>query len=117
MAAYFRWISPRIEREDVSTEIQDQYPMDLLASWKSFLQREIPDLLSSDAALVALAKSIVYQLFDAGDDAYHGLQDILMRRYGYECVARTWWAEEVRDRSRSTWSTGQMMNTQRGANA
>jgi hypothetical protein len=118
MAAYFRWIMPRNERAGVITEIQDEYPMDLLESWKSFLQKDIPEVLSSDDALVALAKSIVYQLFDAGDDAYHDFQDILMRRYGYECVAQTGWAEEVRDRSRATPGiTVPTTTNQRGANA
>jgi hypothetical protein len=57
-------------------------------------------------------------LFDAGDDAYHDFQDILMRRYGYECVAQTGWAEEVRDRSRATPGiTVPTTTNQRGANA
>jgi hypothetical protein len=47
---------------------------------------------------VTLAKSVVYMSFDAGDDAYHDLQDILMLRYGFESVAEAWWAAEVRDR-------------------
>ena len=63
------------------------------------LTADIYDLLStSNRALAALAKSIVYQSFDAGDDAYHEVQDILMLRYGFECVAETWWAAEVAER-------------------
>jgi len=70
-----------------------------LHEWKACLKADIFDLLSSsNRALVALAKSVVYQSFDAGDDAYHDLQDILMLRYGFECVAETWWAAEVAER-------------------
>ena len=70
--------------------------MDLLEDWRAFLKADVFDLLSSsNRTLVALANSIVYQLFDAGDEAYHDFQDILMRRYGFECVAKTWWAAEV----------------------
>lgn len=96
IAAYFRWSIPRVARESVFTPERDgPYPTDLLDSWRAFLRKEIPDLLSFDAALVALAKSMVYQPFDAGDAAYHDFQDILMRRYGHECVSECWWAEEV----------------------
>jgi hypothetical protein len=101
MAAYFRWIVPRIERESVFTDDESQYPMDLLASWKSFLEREVPELLSSDDALVALARSMVYQLFEEGDRAYHDFQDILMERYGFACVEKTGWATDVAARTRS----------------
>jgi hypothetical protein len=50
--------------------------------------------LERDVA-VALAKSMVYQSFDAGEEAYQDFQDILMRRYGFECVVKTWWAADV----------------------
>jgi hypothetical protein len=102
IAAYFRWTTPRIERGKIDGETAEQETRDLMESWKSFLRREIPDLLRSDAALVALAKSILYQLFDAGDAAYEDFQDILMRRYGFECVETTGWALEVAERVRLT---------------
>lgn len=101
IAASFRWTMPRISRQSIITDDQSQYPLDLLASWKSFLECEIPDLLSADEALVSLVRSIVYRAFDVGDKAYYELQDILMRRYGYECVSQTGWANLVRDRARS----------------
>lgn len=100
IAAYFRWTMPRVSRELVVTDDQSRYPMDLLASWKLYLEREIPDLLSSDDALVSLVRSIVYQSFEVGDEAYYDLQDILMRRYGYECVEETYWAAGVAARTR-----------------
>ena len=100
IAAYFRWTLPRVARKCVATPDEDRpYPMDLLDTWRAFLRKEIPDLLSSNDALVALAKSMVYQLFDAGDAAYHDFQDILMRRYAFECVSRCWWAQEVAARA------------------
>ena len=99
IAAFHRWIMPRVAREPVHDVSEDAYPMDLLNEWRVCLTADIFDLLStSNRALVALAKSIVYKSFDAGDDAYHDLQDILMLRYGFECVAETWWAAEVAER-------------------
>jgi len=95
IAAYFRWTMPRIERRSVLLPEHGPYPMDLLEAWKAFLRKEIPDLLSSDDALVSLAKSMVYQAFEEGDRAYHDFQDILMRRYGFACVEKTYWAADV----------------------
>jgi len=66
---------------------------------------------------VTLAKSVVYMSFDAGDDACHELQGILMLRYGFECVAETWWAAEVRDRVGAAADRAPNTNYQRGANA
>jgi hypothetical protein len=91
--------------------------MDLLEAWKAFLRKEIPDLLSSDDALVSLAKSMVYRAFEEGDRAYHYFQDILMLRYGYECVAGTTWAAEVRDRVGVAADRAPNTTNQRGANA
>jgi hypothetical protein len=100
MAAYHRWIMPRVEREGVIYTSDDTYPMDLLEDWRAFLKADVFDLLSSsNRALVSLAKSMVYQSFDAGEEAYHDFQDILMRRYGLECVAKTWWAADVATRA------------------
>jgi hypothetical protein len=100
MAAYHRWIMPRVEREGVMYTSDDTYPMDLLEDWKAFLRADVFDLLSSsNRALVSLAKSMVYQSFDAGEEAYHDFQDILMRRYGFECVAETGWAADVAARA------------------
>lgn len=115
IAAYFRWISPRVTRPGVDYECDDTYPLDLLQAWRGFLTAEIPDLLSSDRALVALGKSMVYQLFEAGDDAYHDLQDILMLRYGSACVQTTWWAPEVISRTQG--KAGQTTTNTRGAYA
>jgi hypothetical protein len=99
IAAYFRWIMPRVDRKHVYTDDQDKYPTDLLESWKVFLQEDIPGLLASDEALVALARSMVYQAFDVGDEAYHDFQDALMRRYGFACVTETYWAADVAARA------------------
>jgi hypothetical protein len=98
IAAYHRWTMPRVERK-LQRHVGEVYPAGLLDSWLGFLRADIPDLLSSDRALVALTKSIVYRQFDAGDEAYYEFQDILMRRYGHACVAGTWWAAEVAERS------------------
>jgi hypothetical protein len=118
MAAFHRWIMPRVAREPVHDVSEDAYPMDLLHEWKACLKADIFDLLSSsNRALVALAKSVVYKSFDAGDDAYHDLQDILMLRYGFECVAETWWAAEVRDRVGAAADQAPNTTHQRGANA
>ena len=109
---------PRVAREPVHDVSEDAYPMDLLNEWRICLTADIYDLLStSNRALVALAKSIVYQSFDAGDDAYHEVQDILMLRYGFECVAETWWAAEVRDRVGAAADQAPKTTNQRGANA
>ena len=66
---------------------------------------------------MALAKTIVYKSFDASDDAYHDFQDILMLRYGFECVAETWWAAEVRDRVGPAADQAPTTINKRGANA
>lgn len=95
IAAYFRWTMPRVPRRAMILPEQGPYPMDLLEAWKAFLKKEIPDLLSSNDALVSLAKSIVYQSFEEGDRAYHNFQDFLMRRYGFSCVEKTGWAVDV----------------------
>jgi len=118
IAAFHRWIMPRVAREPVYDVSEDAYPMDLLHEWKACLKADIFDLLSSsNRALVALAKTVVYKSFDAGDDAYHELQDILMLRYGFECVAETWWAAEVRDRVGAAADEVPKTTNQRGANA
>jgi hypothetical protein len=117
MAAYFRWTMPRISRGAAFDATDDTYPMDLLDSWRSFLKSDIPDLLSSDEALVALAKCIVYKSFDAGDDAYHDFQDVLMLRYGFACVEKTWWAAEVRDRVGAAADQAPKITNRRGAYA
>ena len=44
-------------------------------------------------------------------------QDILMLRYGFECVAETWWAAEVRDRVGAEADASPNTISQRGANA
>jgi hypothetical protein len=107
-----------VAREPVYDVSEDAYPMDLFYEWKACLKADVFDLLSSsNRALVALAKSVVYQSFDAGDDAYHELQDILMLRYGFECVAETWWAAEVRDRVGAAADQAPNTTQQRGANA
>jgi hypothetical protein len=117
IAAYFRWIMPRIERRSVITTDHGPYPLDLLTSWKIFLRKEIPDLLAADDALVALAKSVVYQSFDAGDHAYYEFQDILMRRYGFACVEKESWAAEVRGRVEAAADQSLERTSQRGAYA
>ena len=117
MAAYFRWTMPRVDRCSVITPDQGPYPMDLLESWRLFLRKEMPDLLSSDDALVALAKSMVYQSFDAGDAAYHDFQDVLMLRYGCACVDECGWAAEVRDRVGAASNYSPKISNQRGAHA
>lgn len=99
IAAYHRWTMPRIERDIVHLQVGGVYPDGLLDSWRDFLRADIPDLFSSDRALVAFMKSMVYQLFDSGDRAYFEFQDILMRRYGYACVSATSWAAEIADRA------------------
>jgi hypothetical protein len=100
IAAYFRWTMPRVARGGVVAPDRDgPYPLELLDAWRAFLREDIPDLFSSDEALVALAKSMVYQPFDEGERAYHDFQDILMRRYGFECVAKTYWAAAVATRA------------------
>jgi hypothetical protein len=60
---------------------------------------EIPLLLSSRDALLAFAKLMLYRNFDASDQAADALHDILMRRYGFECVADVWWAADVAARA------------------
>jgi hypothetical protein len=95
IAAYHRWTMPRIARDCVHLHVGGVYPDGLLDSWRDFLRSEIPDLLSADDALIALTRSMIYRRFEAGDSSYHHFQDILMRRYGRECVAKNWWAEEV----------------------
>jgi len=112
IAAYHRWTMPRVARESVYLHLGEVYPDGLLDSWRNFLRADIPDLLSSDRALVAFAKSMVYQQFDAGDAAYHEFQDILMRRYGYACVAETWWATEVAHRAGVSTNTVATMEVQ-----
>jgi hypothetical protein len=115
IAAYHRWTMPRVAREHVVYKSDDNYPMELLDSWRAFLKTDIPDLLSSNEALVALAKSMVYRNFDAGDRAYFELQDILMRRYGFACVEKTWWAAEVRDRVQAASPEAVQTTNQRGS--
>jgi hypothetical protein len=66
-----------------------------------FLRKEIPDLLSRDDALLSLCKGVLYRNLDASKEADKRLREILMRRYGFECVSKTWWAQEVRDRVRA----------------
>lgn len=96
MAAYYRWTMPRVQRRSVVLpEKHGPYPMDLLEGWKDFLRKEVPDLLSTNEALLSLAKSMVYRNFDEGERAYCDFQDVLMRRYGFECVAQMYWAEDV----------------------
>jgi hypothetical protein len=99
IAAYFRWTMPRIARPSVYDRSAADYPMDLLDAWRDFLRREIPDLLSGRDALVSLCKLILYRYFDASDGPRAEFHDILLRRYGHECVTRTWWAAEVAART------------------
>jgi hypothetical protein len=99
IAAFHRWTMPRVARRLVSRSEADAYPMDLLDSWRGFLSREIPALLSSRDALLAFAKLMLYRNFDASDQAADALHDILMRRYGFECVTDVWWAADVAARA------------------
>jgi hypothetical protein len=99
IAAYFRWTTPRIARPWVHDPSSADYPTDLLEAWRGFLRRDIPDLLYGRDALVSLCKLILYRNFDASDGPRAEFHDVLMRRYGHECVTRTWWAAEVAART------------------
>jgi hypothetical protein len=99
VAAYFRWTMPRIEREAVCDRSAPDYPFDLLDAWTGFLRKEIPDLFASRDTLVAICKTILYRHFDASDGPWDQLRDILMRRYGYECVSKTCSADAVAARA------------------
>lgn len=99
LAAYHRWRMAQVRRDPVWTHLGQVYPDGLVESWRDFLRCEIPALLNHDDVLVALTKSMVYQQFEEGDRAYFDFQDAIMRRYGYRCVARCAWAEDVAKRA------------------
>jgi len=94
IAAYFRWTMPRVTREEV-LPTEPGYPRDLLHAWREFLLRDIPELFRKREAAIALTRMVLYDNFDFSDPARDALHRILFERYGYECVANTWWAPEM----------------------
>jgi hypothetical protein len=95
IAAYYRWTMPRVRRRVVVHEAGKPYPYDVVDQWRAYLRRDIPELLAAPEATVALAKLILYRNFDASDAARDAFHRILFERYGYACVAKTWWAAET----------------------
>lgn len=94
IAAYFRWTMPRVTREAVQRD-DPAYPRDLLEAWRNFLLQDIPDLFRSREAAMAIPRMVLYDNFDFSDGARDAFHRILFERYGYDCVAETWWAPEM----------------------
>jgi hypothetical protein len=93
LAAYYRWTQTRGARQDL-LEDPDARRLVLLDNWRTWIGRELRVLLEDDEVLVTNAKLILYRQFDASDRAGEALDVMLIERYGFDCVARTWRARD-----------------------
>jgi hypothetical protein len=98
IAAYFRWTMPRVVRDCVLPDDAEQYPFELLYAWHAFLMRDIPAWLEAPEPALAIARRVLLQSFEEGDEAADELHRLLFERYRYECVSKTWWAAEKAQR-------------------
>jgi hypothetical protein len=60
--------------------------------------RDIPAWLEAPEPALAIARRILLQNFEEGDEAADELHRLLFERYRYECVSKTWWAAEKAQR-------------------
>lgn len=90
MAAYFRWlmrsVGPLPFRDRTPTCAWSYW----VQAWSDFLCWETADLLESPGVLLALCKTVLYRHFDVSDKVAAELDMLLIKRYGMDCVAKTW---------------------------
>lgn len=89
IAAYYRWCRLRDGQRSATCE-KDARRLELLAGWRDWIAQELKTLLDSDAIALACSKVILYRHFDASDRWGEALDAMLVERYGFECVAKTW---------------------------
>jgi hypothetical protein len=108
IAAYYRWQ----RRSEPVPDLQDPVARaHYLKDWRDYLLREIPALMRNDELLLSFAKMMLYRYLDASDEPSDRFDELLVERYGFECVALTWRSKKPRlvaAASRASQNAGQM---------
>ena len=87
IAAYYRWCR---RHEPLLTGDEAANRTHYLREWRDYLRKEIPALMDVDEIALEFGRLLLYRNFDASDRAAGRLDELLVERYGFECVAQTW---------------------------
>jgi hypothetical protein len=90
IAAHYRWIMRKSGPLPFRCREGDYVRRYWINAWRDYLCWELPDLLDEPGVLLALCKAVLYRQFDASDKPAAELDQLLIKRYGMECVAKTW---------------------------
>jgi hypothetical protein len=98
IAAFYRWTVRGVQPPAFAARGPRYLRLYWLSQWRSYLNHELPDLLAQPGVLTAICRTVLYRHFDTADKSAAELDQLLINRYGLDCVAKTWRLDPERRR-------------------